>query len=63
MTPTMAGLAGLAALFALLALRMPIGLAMMGVGAARYRDPQLVRRAAMKRHGAVPLFLLRRVHG
>jgi TRAP-type mannitol/chloroaromatic compound transport system permease large subunit len=34
MTPTMAGLVGLVALFALLAVRMPIGLAMMLVGAA-----------------------------
>lgn len=34
MTPTMAGLVGLVALFVLLALRMPIGLAMMAVGAA-----------------------------
>jgi len=33
MTPTMAGIAGFAALFVLLALRMPIGLAMMMVGA------------------------------
>lgn len=33
MTPTMAGIAGFAALFLLLALRMPIGLAMMLVGA------------------------------
>jgi hypothetical protein len=33
MTPTLAGLSGFVALFALLALRMPIGLAMMLVGA------------------------------
>jgi len=33
MTPTMAGLVGFVALFALLSLRMPIGLAMMVVGA------------------------------
>jgi TRAP-type mannitol/chloroaromatic compound transport system permease large subunit len=33
MTPTLAGIAGFVALFALLALRMPIGLAMMLVGA------------------------------
>ncbi|MDU8944681.1 TRAP transporter large permease [Ovoidimarina sediminis] len=34
MTPTMAGIAGFLALFVLLAIRMPIGLAMMIVGAA-----------------------------
>ena len=33
MTPTLAGITGFAALFLLLALRMPIGLAMMLVGA------------------------------
>ncbi len=36
MTPTQVGLTELAALFILLALRMPVGLTMMGVGVVGY---------------------------
>ncbi|MFN7003443.1 MAG: TRAP transporter large permease [Roseinatronobacter sp.] len=53
MTPLMAGLLGFAALFALLALRVPIGLAMMAVGAggiALLNSPQ----AALNVMGSFP---------
>ena len=48
MSPTAAGLLGLAGLFVLLALRMPVGIAMMLIGVLGFGAPLAVAMAAAR---------------